>query len=64
MPQKRWADSCVLRWYPGIDLDERAPDHRAIIRLRRRKPAFRVVRQCVEKGLVSGKLMAADSTHV
>lgn len=49
------------------------PDHSTISQLRRRKPTFRkvfrrlfeeVVRQCVEKGLVSGKLVATDSTHV
>ena len=56
-----------------IDLDERVPDHSTISQLRRRKPTFRkvfrrlfeeVVRQCVEKGLVSGRLVATDSTHV
>ena len=29
-----------------------------------RSKVSEVVRQCVEKGLVSGKLMATDSTHV
>ena len=69
----RCADSNAFRWYLGIDLDERVPDHSTISQLRRRKPTFRkvfrrlfeeVVRQCVEKGLVSGKLVATDSTHV
>ena len=41
--------------------------------LRRRKPTFRkifrrlfekVVCQCIEKGLVSGRVVATDSTHV
>ena len=67
--EQRRADSNAFRWYPGIDLDERVPDHSTISQLRRRKPGFRkvfrrlfeeVVRQCVEKGLVSGKLMATD----
>lgn len=49
------------------------PDHSTISQLRRRKPRFRkvfrrlfeeVVRQCIEKGLVSGWLVATDSTHV
>ena len=71
--EQRCADSNAFRWYLGIDLDERVPDHSTISQLRRRKPGFRkvfrrlfeeVVRQCVEKGLVSGKLMATDSTHV
>lgn len=71
--EERCADSNAFRWYLGIDLNERVPDHSTISQLRRRKPTFRnvfrrlfeeVVRQCVEKGLVSGKLMATDSTHV
>ena len=71
--EQRCADSNSLRWYLGIDIDERVPDHSTISQLRRRKPSFRkvfrrlfeeVVRQCVEKGLVSGRLAATDSTHV
>lgn len=71
--EQRCADSNAFRWYLGIDLDERVPDHSTISQLRRRKPAFRkvfrrlfeeVVRQCVEKGLVSGRLAVTDSTHV
>lgn len=71
--EERCADSNALRWYLGIDLDERVPDHSTISQLRRRKPEFRkvfrrlfeeVVRQCVEQGLVSGRLAVADSTHV
>ena len=69
----RCADSNAFRWYLGIDLDERVPDHSTISQLRRRKPAFRkvfrrlfveVVDQCVKKGLVSGRLAVTDSTHV
>ena len=71
--EERCADSNAIRWYLGIDLDERVPDHSTISQLRRRKPSFRkvfrrlfeeVVRQCVEKGFVNGKLMATDSSHV
>lgn len=71
--EQRCAGSNAFRWYPGINLDERVPDHSTISQLRRRKPAFRkvfrrlfeeVVRQCVEKGLVSGTLMSTDSTLV
>ena len=63
----------ALRWYLGLDLFERVPDHSTISQLRRRKPKFRkifrrlfeeVVQQCIEKGLVSGQLVATDSTHV
>ena len=71
--EERCRDSNSLRWYLGIDLDERVPDHSTISQLRRRKPGFRkvfrrlfeeVVRQCVEQGLVSGRLAVTDSTHV
>lgn len=63
----------ALRWYLGLDLFDAVPDHSTISQLRRRKPKFRkvfrrlfeeVVRQCIEKGLVSGRLVATDSTHV
>lgn len=71
--EERINDSNAFRWYLGIDLDERAPDHSSISQLRRRKPSFRkvfrrlfeeVVRQCVEKGLAGGRVVGADSTHV
>jgi transposase len=71
--EQRCADSNAFRWYLGIDLDERVPDHSTVSQLRRRKPGFRkvlrrlfekVVRQCVEAGLVSGRLAVTDSTHV
>lgn len=63
----------AFRWYLGLDLFDRVPDHSTISQLRRRKPAFRkvfrrlfeeVVRQCIERGLVSGRLALTDSTHV
>ncbi len=71
--EERISDSIALRWYLGIDLDERVPDHSSISQLRRRKPSFRkvfqrlfetVVRQCIELGLASGRMTATDSTHV
>lgn len=71
--EARCADSNAFRWYLGIDLDERVPDHSTISQLRRRKPAFRrvfrrlfeeVVAQCIEKGLASGRVVGTDSTHV
>lgn len=71
--EQRIQTDVALRWYLGIDLDERVPDHSTISQLRRRKPAFRkvfrrlfekVVCQCVELGLVSGRLVVTDSTHV
>ena len=63
----------ALRRYLGLDLFDRVPDHSTISRLRRRKPSFRkifrrlfeeVVYQCKEKGLISGRVVATDSTHV
>ena len=71
--EQRIQTDVALRWYLGLDLFDRVPDHSTISQLRRRKPSFRkvfrrlfeeVVRQCVEKGLVSGKLAVTDSTHV
>jgi transposase len=63
----------AYRWFLGIDLDERVPDHSTISQLRRRKfdgtTVFRdifdeIVRKCIETGLVSGKLLMTDSTHI
>lgn len=71
--EQRIQTDVALRWYLGIDLLERVPDHSTISQLRRRKPAFRkvfrrlferVVNQCIEEGLVSGRLVLTDSTHV
>lgn len=71
--EQRIQTDVALRWYLGLDLFDRVPDHSTISQLRRRKPSFRkvfrrlfeeVVRQCVTKGLVSGRLAATDSTHV
>ena len=62
-----------FRWFLGIDLDERVPDHSTISQLRRRKfngtDLFRnlferVLALCIEKGLADGKLILTDSTHV
>ena len=63
----------AYRWFLGIDLDERVPDHSTISQLRRRKfdgtTLFRdifdeVVRKCIEAGLIDGKLLLTDSTHI
>lgn len=71
--EQRIQTDVALRWYLGLDLLDRVPDHSTISQLRRRKPSFRkvlrrlfeeVVGQCVRKGLVSGRLAATDSTHV
>lgn len=71
--EQRIQTDVALRWYLGLDLFDRVPDHSTISQLRRRKPSFRkvfrrlfeeVVGQCMEKRLVSGRLAATDSTHV
>ena len=71
--ERRVQTDIALRWSLGLDLFDRVPDHSTISQLRRRKPSFRkvfrrlfeeVVGQCVEKGLVSGRVIGTDSTHV
>jgi len=63
----------AFRWFLGIDLDERIPDHSTISQTRRRK--FRdsnifetifaeVVKKCIDVGLVDGSLILTDSTHI
>jgi len=63
----------AYRWFLGLGFDERVPDHSTISQLRRRKfngaDIFKklfvhVVKLCAESGLVSGKLLVTDSTHV
>ena len=60
--EQRIQTDVALRWYLGLDLFDRVPDHSTISQLRRRKPAFRkvfrrlfeeVVGQCIAKGPVS-----------
>ena len=71
--EQRIQTDVALRWYLGLDLFDPVPDHSTISQLRRRKPTFRkifrrlleeVVRQCIKKGLVSGRVVATDSTHM
>lgn len=75
--ERRIEEECrvnmAYRWYLGLDIGDPVPDHSTISQNRRRRKSFRkvfrrlfeeVVRRCVEAGLVSGKLIATDSTHV
>ena len=71
--EKECLEKPSFRWYLGLDLFDPVPDHSTISQNRRRRPAFRkvfrrlfeeVVRQCVEAGLVSGRVVGTDSTHV
>lgn len=63
----------AFRWFLGIDLDEPVPDHSTFSQLRHRKwgetTLFEeifdeVVRICIGQGLITGKLLLTDSTHV
>ena len=63
----------AFRWFLRIDLDEPVPDHSTFSQLRRRKfnetTLFEdifteVVRLCISHGLITGKLLLTDSTHV
>lgn len=63
----------AYRWFLGLDLNERVPDHSTISQNRRRrfqgKHIFRrlferILEQCMEKGLVDGEIILTDSTHV
>ena len=63
----------AYRWFLGLDIGEDVPDHSTISQNRRRRfrgqDLFRVLFervlfQCMECGLVEGKLILTDSTHV
>lgn len=63
----------AYRWFLGLELDERVPDHSTISQNRRRRfngtnlyrcLFERILRLCIESGLVEGKLLLTDSTHV
>ncbi len=63
----------AYRWFLGLDIGERGPDHSTISQNRRRrfngKDVYRrlferILAICIEKGLVDGKLILTDSTHV
>lgn len=73
--ERRLAEECSLhlafRWYLGYDLDEPTPDHSVISKARVRygKEVFeaffqRVLKLCVEAGLVDGERIFADSTLI
>ena len=66
-------DRASFRWFLGLNLSDKAPDHSTISQLRRRKfngtDLFRkifehILAACIENGLVDGKLILTDSTHV
>ncbi len=63
----------AYKWFCGLGLTDKAPDATTISQNRRRR--FRdnniaeqifneILRQCIEKGLVGGKILYTDSTHI
>jgi transposase len=65
------ADRLSVRWYLGYNLDEPLPDHSSLTRIRARYglEVFRqffeaIVAQCQQAGLVWGKELYVDATHV
>jgi len=63
----------AYRWFLGIPFGENVPDHSTVSQLRRRKfnkaDLFKklfcqILADCINAGLVSGKLLITDSTHV
>jgi len=65
--------NALYRWFLGISFEERVRDHSTISQLRRRKfndaDIFKklfthVLGLCAEAGLVKGKLLVTDSSHV
>jgi len=63
----------AYRWFLGLDIDDRVPDHSTISQNRRRRfngeNLYRrlfehILAICIEKGLADGKLILTDSTHV
>jgi transposase len=65
------ADRLSVRWFLGYNLDEPLPDHSSLTRIRARYglDVFRrffevVVEQCQQAGLVWGRELYFDATHV
>ncbi len=63
----------AYRWFLGLDIMDKVPDHSTISQNRRRRfngqrsffgISFRNVSICIEKGLADGKLVFTDSTHM
>lgn len=61
----------AIRWFAGYGLEDKLPDHSTLTRIRQRWGAerfrrifLRVVRQCVDAGLVSGETLHIDATQI
>jgi len=63
----------AYKWFLGLNITDDVPDHSTISQNRRRrfngeniyrKLFERILTTCIEKGMVDGKLVLTDSTHV
>lgn len=62
----------AYKWFVGLDIDEKAPDHCIFSANRRRRFSNNffeelleeIVRRCIELKLVDGRLLLTDSTHI
>jgi transposase len=63
----------AYRWFLGLELDQRVPDHSTLSQNRRRRFAGTtvfsdifdgIVEQCIKAGLVTGEALVTDSTHI
>lgn len=66
-------ENIAFKWFLGLKLTEKGPDHATISinRVRRfkdnniaEKIFNEILRQCIEKRLVGGKILYTDSTHI
>lgn len=66
-------ENIAFKWFLGLKLTEKGPDHATISsnRVRRFKDNNiaeqifnEILRQCIAKGLVGGKILYTDSTHI
>ena len=64
----------AYRWFIGYDLDDKIPNHSTFSQARRlrfiKRPELvreifdNIVRQCIDYGLIDGKVLFTDSTHI
>ena len=66
-------ENIAFKWFLGLKLSEKGPDHATISinRVRRfkdnniaEKIFDEILKQCIKKGLVGGKILYTDSTHI
>ena len=70
--QERWTDKLAYKYFLGLAVDEEPPDHSTLCTFRAQRlgeEKFRqvfenIVKQCIDKGLVTGNRQIIDSTHI